>query len=64
MNMLSKFFIPDFNCYSLKGNLLYYNGVIVCKFVIDKEFNLIVSDIAEWFPSEFIDIYLAQYSLR
>ena len=61
MNMLSKFFIPDFNCYSLKDNLLYYNDVIVCKFVIDKEFNLIVSDIAEWFPSEFIYIYLAQY---
>ena len=28
---------------------------------VDKEFNLIVSDIAEWFPSEFIYIYLAQY---
>lgn len=59
-NMLSKFFIPDFDYFSLRDNFLYYNGIIICSFFIDEAFNLTLSIAAEWFPTEFIYIYLAR----
>lgn len=59
-NMLSKFFIPDFDYFSLRDNFLYYNGIIICSFFIDEAFNLTLSIAAEWFPAEFIYIYLAR----
>lgn len=60
-NMLSKFFIPDFNYFSLKDNLLYYNDTIICSFSVDGNFNLFIYNMVEWFPSEFIYVYLARY---